>query len=116
MMLPVGDILVHCLDTSLLKQKTLSDVFPPMTKFYMVAYCAATRRIAFGGKNGTCSLQAHQGPVTAVAFSEDGKYLATYGGQDAKINFWQTSQTFLVGTHIFDFLLPLKGMGQSQMK
>ncbi|KHJ81018.1 hypothetical protein OESDEN_19300 [Oesophagostomum dentatum] len=49
------------------------------------------------------SLQAHQGPVTAVAFSEDGKYLATYGGQDAKINFWQTSQTFL-------------GMGQSQMK
>ncbi|CAJ0597261.1 unnamed protein product [Cylicocyclus nassatus] len=114
MMLPVGDILVHCLDTSLLKQKTLSDVFPPITKFYMVAYCAPTRRIAFGGKNGTCvvhelraakahSLQAHQGPVTAVAFSEDGKYLATYGGQDAKINFWQTSQTFL-------------GMGQSQMK
>ncbi|KIH66999.1 WD domain, G-beta repeat protein [Ancylostoma duodenale] len=114
MMLPVGDILVHCLDTSLLKQKTLSDVFPPITKFYMVAYCASTRRIAFGGKNGTCvvhelraakahSLQAHQGPVTAVAFSEDGKYLATYGGQDAKINFWQTSQTFL-------------GMGQSQMK
>ncbi|ETN84731.1 WD domain, G-beta repeat protein [Necator americanus] len=49
------------------------------------------------------SLQAHHGPVTAVAFSEDGKYLATYGGQDAKINFWQTSQTFL-------------GMGQSQMK
>ncbi|VDM73505.1 unnamed protein product [Strongylus vulgaris] len=131
MMLPVGDILVHCLDTSLLKQKTLSDVFPPITKFYMVAYCASTRRIAFGGKNGTCivhelraakahvgfhlfmllinfyafleesgqliqSLQAHQGPVTAVAFSEDGKYLATYGGQDAKINFWQTSQTFLV--------------------
>ncbi|VDO86288.1 unnamed protein product, partial [Heligmosomoides polygyrus] len=49
------------------------------------------------------SLQAHQGPVSAVAFSEDGKYLATYGEQDAKINFWQTSQTFL-------------GMGQNQMK
>lgn len=114
MMLPVGDVLVHCLDTSLLKQKTLADIFPPITKFYMVAYCAATRRIAFGGKNGTCvvhelraakahSLQAHQGPVSAVAFSEDGKYLATYGEQDAKINFWQTSQTFL-------------GMGQNQMK
>ncbi|VDM53829.1 unnamed protein product [Angiostrongylus costaricensis] len=114
MMLPVGDVLVHCLDTSLLKQKTLADVFPPITKFPMVAYCASTRRIAFGGKNGTCvvhelraakahSLQAHQGPVTAVAFSEDGKYLATYGGEDAKINFWQACQTFL-------------GMGQSQMK
>ncbi|KJH46425.1 WD domain, G-beta repeat protein [Dictyocaulus viviparus] len=114
MMLPVGDVLVHCLDTSLLKQKTLADVFPPITKFHMVAYCASTRRIAFGGKNGICmvhelraakahSLQAHQGPVAAVAFSEDGKYLATYGGEDAKINFWQASQTFL-------------GMGQSQMK
>ncbi|KAK6032065.1 WD domain, G-beta repeat protein [Ostertagia ostertagi] len=114
MMLPVGDVLVHCLDTSLLKQKTLSEIFPPITKFYMVAYCSSTRRIAFGGKNGTCvvhelraakahNLQAHQGPVSAVAFSEDGKYLATYGDQDAKINFWQTSQTFL-------------GMGQNQMK
>ncbi|KAE9419755.1 hypothetical protein Angca_004123 [Angiostrongylus cantonensis] len=114
MMLPVGDVLVHCLDTSLLKQKTLADVFPPITKFPMVAYCASTRRIAFGGKNGTCvvhelraakahSLQAHQTPVTAVAFSEDGKYLATYGGEDAKINFWQACQTFL-------------GIGQSQMK
>nr|CDJ83842.1 WD40 repeat domain containing protein [Haemonchus contortus] len=114
MMLPVGDILVHCLDTSLLKQKTLSEIFPPITKFFMVAYCSSTRRIAFGGKNGTCvvhelraakahNLQAHQGPVAAVAFSEDGKYLATYGEQDSKINFWQTSQTFL-------------GMGQNQMK
>ncbi|WKY03000.1 hypothetical protein Q1695_016360 [Nippostrongylus brasiliensis] len=114
MMLPVGDVLVHCLDTSLLKQKTLAEIFPPITKFFMVAYCASTRRIAFGGKNGTCvvhelraakahSLQAHQGPVSAVAFSEDGKYLATYGEQDAKINFYQTSQTFL-------------GMGQNQMK
>lgn len=34
--------------------------------------------------------------MTAVAFSEDGKYLATYGAQDAKINFWQAAQTFLV--------------------
>ena len=34
--------------------------------------------------------------MTALAFSEDGKYLATYGAQDAKINFWQGSQGFLV--------------------
>ncbi|CAJ0941220.1 unnamed protein product, partial [Mesorhabditis belari] len=114
MMLPVGDVLVHCLDTSLLKHKTLAEVFPPITRFYMIGYCATTRRIAFGGRNGICivhelrsakaqSLQAHQGPVAAVAFSEDGKYLATYGSQDGKINFWQTSQSFL-------------GMGQSQMR
>ncbi|CAJ0578746.1 unnamed protein product, partial [Mesorhabditis spiculigera] len=114
MMLPVGDVLVHCLDTSLLKHKTLAEVFPPITKFYMVSYCPTSRRIAFGGRNGACvvhelrpgkaqTLQAHQGPVSAVCFSEDGKFLATYGAQDGKLNFWQTTQNFF-------------GMGQSQMR
>ncbi|PIC38642.1 hypothetical protein B9Z55_010589 [Caenorhabditis nigoni] len=80
----------------------------------MVAYCSSTKRIAFGGKNGTCvvhelratkthSLPSHNGPIAAVAFSEDGKYLATYGAEDGKINFFQTSQSFL-------------GMGQAQLK
>ncbi|PAV62290.1 hypothetical protein WR25_03965 isoform D [Diploscapter pachys] len=32
MMLPLGDILVHCLDASLLKHKTLSEIFPPISK------------------------------------------------------------------------------------
>uniref|UniRef100_A0A915CMZ6 Uncharacterized protein n=1 Tax=Ditylenchus dipsaci TaxID=166011 RepID=A0A915CMZ6_9BILA len=52
LIVPVGDILVHCLDTSLLKTRTLAEVFPPIAKFYMIGYCPATRRIAFGGKNG----------------------------------------------------------------
>ncbi len=32
----VGDVLVHCLDTSLLKQRSLADIFPPITKFVSV--------------------------------------------------------------------------------
>ncbi|CAD6188336.1 unnamed protein product [Caenorhabditis auriculariae] len=114
MMLPVGDVLVHCLDVSMLKHRSLAEVFPPITKFPMVAYCSSTRRIAFGGRNGTCivhelraakthTLAAHKGPTTCISFSEDGKYLATYGSQDGQLKFFQTSQTFL-------------GMGQNQMR
>ncbi|TKR76232.1 hypothetical protein L596_017399 [Steinernema carpocapsae] len=114
LIIPVGEILVHCLDTSLLKQKTLAEIFPPVTKFYMVAYCPQTRRIAFGGKNGSVVvhdlrqskaqiIQAHKFPLTAVSFTPDGKYLATYSAQEAKMSFWQTQQSFL-------------GMGQSQFR
>jgi WD40 repeat protein len=99
---------------SLLKQRTLSEIFPPIAKFYMIAYCAATRRIAFGGRNGTIvvhelralkaqTIQAHKAAITAVAFSPDGKFLAAYASEDAKISFWQTQQTFL-------------GMGQNQIR
>ncbi|VDN07727.1 unnamed protein product [Thelazia callipaeda] len=89
-------------------------IIPVYLWFYMVSYCPNTRRIAFGGRNGIVvvhelraakvqTLQAHKGAVTSVAFSEDGKFLATYGAEEAKLLFWQTSQTFL-------------GMGQSQLK
>uniref|UniRef100_A0A1I7ZDM7 WD_REPEATS_REGION domain-containing protein n=1 Tax=Steinernema glaseri TaxID=37863 RepID=A0A1I7ZDM7_9BILA len=80
----------------------------------MVGYCPQTRRIAFGGKNGSVVvhelraskaqiIQAHKHPVTAVSFSSDGKYLATYSAQESKMSFWQTQQSFL-------------GMGQSQFR
>lgn len=36
-------------------------------------------------------ITAHSGPVIAVAFSSDGKNLATYSVSDNKMNFWQTS-------------------------
>uniref|UniRef100_A0A183BNY2 WD_REPEATS_REGION domain-containing protein n=1 Tax=Globodera pallida TaxID=36090 RepID=A0A183BNY2_GLOPA len=114
LIIPVGEVLVHCLDLSLLKQRSLLDLFPSIAKFYMVAYCPNTRRLAFGGKNGAIivhelraskaqTVQAHRAPITALAFSQDGKYLAAYAAQDAKISFWQTQQTFL-------------GMGQSQIR
>ncbi|KAL3108643.1 hypothetical protein niasHT_015565 [Heterodera trifolii] len=114
LIIPVGEVLVHCLDLSLLKQRSLFELFPAIAKFYMVAYCPNTRRLAFGGKNGAIivhelraskaqTVQAHRAPITALAFSLDGKYLAAYAAQDAKISFWQTQQTFL-------------GMGQSQIR
>ncbi|KAI6215429.1 hypothetical protein M3Y94_00384300 [Aphelenchoides besseyi] len=114
MIIPVGDILVHCLDTNQLKNRTLAELFPPIAKFNMISYCSATRRVAFGGKNGSIvvhdlraskaqTIQAHKASVTAVSFSQDGKYLAAYSSQDAQISFWQTQQAFL-------------GMGQTQIR
>ncbi|CAD5215974.1 unnamed protein product [Bursaphelenchus okinawaensis] len=114
MIIPVGDILVHCLDMNKLKHNSLAEVFPPIAKFYMVGYCSSTRRVAFGGKNGSVvvhdlkaakaqTINAHKAPITALSFSQDGKYMAAYSSQDAKISFWQSQQTFL-------------GMGQSQIR
>uniref|UniRef100_A0AC34RE37 Uncharacterized protein n=2 Tax=Panagrolaimus sp. JU765 TaxID=591449 RepID=A0AC34RE37_9BILA len=114
LIIPVGDILVHCLDVNQLKSHTLAEIFPPIAKFYMIAYCPASRRLAFGGKNGSIvvheiktmksqTVQAHNNAITAVAFSQDGKYLAAYASKDAKITVWQTQQSFL-------------GMGQSQIR
>ena len=53
LIIPVGEILVHCLDANQLKNHTLAEIFPPIAKFYMIAYCPASRRLAFGGKNGS---------------------------------------------------------------
>uniref|UniRef100_A0A1I7SSR8 WD repeat-containing protein 7 n=1 Tax=Bursaphelenchus xylophilus TaxID=6326 RepID=A0A1I7SSR8_BURXY len=114
MITPVGDILVHCLDINRLKQNSLAEIFPPIAKFYMVGYCGATRRVAFGGKNGSIvvhdlkaakaqTIAAHKAAITALSFSQDGKYMAAYSAQDAKISFWQSQQTFL-------------GMGQNQIR
>jgi len=114
LIIPVGEILVHCLDANQLKNHTLAEIFPPIAKFYMIAYCPASRRLAFGGKNGSIVVhelktmksqvvQAHNNPITAVSFAQDGKYLAAYAAKDAKITVWQTQQSFL-------------GMGQSQIK
>ena len=48
----VVDIVLHCVDQNHLKQRPLSEVFPPVQTFHQVSHCTASRRIAVGTKNG----------------------------------------------------------------
>ncbi|KAL3288183.1 hypothetical protein HHI36_002633 [Cryptolaemus montrouzieri] len=108
------DIILHCLDQSQLKNKSLQDVFPAICRFTQVSHCLTTRRIAVGSNNGmltlyelrhtkTTSINAHSTAVTAAAFSPDGKFLVSYSCGENKLCFWQTS------TGMF-------GLGQSQTR
>uniref|UniRef100_A0A914QIU4 Uncharacterized protein n=1 Tax=Panagrolaimus davidi TaxID=227884 RepID=A0A914QIU4_9BILA len=114
LVIPVCDVLIHCLDLQLLKHQNFHDLFPPISKLYMIAFCPATKKLAIGGNNGAIvihelknmksqTIQAHNNLISSIAFSSDGKFLAVYASKDAKITIWQTHQSFL-------------GMGQSQMK
>uniref|UniRef100_A0AC35TK21 ANAPC4_WD40 domain-containing protein n=1 Tax=Rhabditophanes sp. KR3021 TaxID=114890 RepID=A0AC35TK21_9BILA len=114
LIIPVGDILVHCIEAPTLKANTLSKMFPPIQKFHMVAYCSTSRRIAIGGANGKLVIhdlksskaqvvQAHNQPITALDFSSDGKVLCVYCATEAKVSLWQSQMSFL-------------GMGQNSLK
>ncbi|XP_076268921.1 WD repeat-containing protein Rbcn-3B isoform X2 [Rhynchophorus ferrugineus] len=108
------DIILHCLDPSQLKNRSLQDVFPAICKFNQVSHCLTTRRIAVGSHTGILTIYelrqnrctligAHSEAVTACAFSPDGKFLVSYACGENKLSFWQTS------TGMF-------GLGQSQTK
>uniref|UniRef100_A0A183IV42 GP-PDE domain-containing protein n=1 Tax=Soboliphyme baturini TaxID=241478 RepID=A0A183IV42_9BILA len=110
----VGEIVVHCLDTALLKYKNVTELHPAIARIPIIAYSVQTRRIAFGSKNGSVVIyelragksqviQAHSRCVSICSFSDDGKYLATCSCEEGRVNLWQMSQSFL-------------GMGQSQVK
>ncbi|XP_073965073.1 WD repeat-containing protein Rbcn-3B isoform X3 [Choristoneura fumiferana] len=102
LLVEVMDIILHCVDQSHLKSKGLSDVFPAICRYNQVSHCPATRRIAVGShtgqlamyelRAGRCqSLAAHSGPVTACAFSPDGRYLVSYATADNRLSFWQST-------------------------
>jgi hypothetical protein len=109
------DIILHCIDLNNLKNRTLHEVFPSISKFANVTFCPASKRIAVGSKNGILAifelrtpqksqiLTAHANSVTCCAFAPDGKHLATYSMEENKICFWSTA------TSLF-------GLGQSQTK
>lgn len=82
----------------------------------LTQYCRVLSLVVFsvGANNGTLTIyelrqsknttiQAHSGPVTACAFSPDGKFLVSYACSENKLSFWQTS------TGMF-------GLGQAQTK
>ncbi|KAJ0170185.1 hypothetical protein K1T71_014113 [Dendrolimus kikuchii] len=102
LLVEVMDIILHCVDQSHLKNKGLNDVFPAICRYNQVSHCPATRRIAVGShtgqlalyelRAGRCqSLAAHNGPVTACAFSPDGRYLVSYATADNRLSFWQST-------------------------
>jgi hypothetical protein len=108
LLVEVMDVTVHCLDQTAIRNKGLQEVFPAICRFCMVSYCNNTRRICVGAKNGSLAfydlkqskcqiLSAHSGPVNAVAFSPDGKNLASYSYSDNKLMFWQTASSSLFG-------------------
>ncbi|XP_063310000.1 WD repeat-containing protein 7 isoform X2 [Pelobates fuscus] len=106
LLVEVMDIIMYCLEGSLLKKKGLQECFPSVCRFYMVSYCDRSHRIAVGARHGSVALydirtgkcqniHGHKGPITAVSFAPDGRYLATYSNRDSHISFWQMNTSLL---------------------
>uniref|UniRef100_A0A672NK31 WDR72-like alpha-solenoid domain-containing protein n=2 Tax=Sinocyclocheilus grahami TaxID=75366 RepID=A0A672NK31_SINGR len=106
LLVEVMDIIMYCIEGSLVKKKGLSECFPAICRFYMVAYCDRSYRIAVGARQGSVALydvrtgkcqhiHGHKGPITAVSFAPDGRYLATYSNADSHISFWQMNTSLL---------------------
>ncbi|XP_061211598.1 WD repeat-containing protein 7 [Neopsephotus bourkii] len=106
LLVEVMDIIMYCLEGSLLKKKGLQECFPAICRFYMVSYYERSHRIAVGARHGSVALydirtgkcqtiHGHKGPITAVAFAPDGRYLATYSNADSHLCFWQMNTSLL---------------------
>ncbi|XP_041914842.1 WD repeat-containing protein 7 isoform X3 [Alosa sapidissima] len=106
LLVEVMDIIMYCIEGSLVKKKGLQECFPSICKFYMVGYCERSHRIAVGARQGSVALydvrtgkcqhiHGHKGPITAVSFAPDGRYLATYSNADSHISFWQMNTSLL---------------------
>lgn len=106
LLVEVMDIIMYSLEGSLLKKKGLQECFPSICRFYMVSYCDRSHRIAVGARIGSVALydirtgkcqniHGHKGPITALSFAPDGRYLATYSNKDSHISFWQMNTSLL---------------------
>ncbi|XP_060707861.1 WD repeat-containing protein 7 isoform X2 [Hemiscyllium ocellatum] len=106
LLVEVMDIIMYCLEGSSVKKKGLQECFPSICRFYMVSCCERSNRIAVGARHGSMALydirtgkcqtiHGHSGPITAVSFAPDGRYLATYSNADSHISFWQMNTSLL---------------------
>ncbi|XP_062455353.1 WD repeat-containing protein 7 isoform X4 [Rhea pennata] len=106
LLVEVMDIIMYCLEGSLVKKKGLQECFPAICRFYMVSYYERSHRIAVGARHGSVALydirtgkcqtiHGHKGPITAVSFAPDGRYLATYSNSDSHLSFWQMNTSLL---------------------
>ncbi|XP_064902809.1 WD repeat-containing protein 7-like isoform X2 [Columba livia] len=106
LLVEVMDIIMYCLEGSLVKKKGLQECFPAICRFYMVSYYERSHRIAVGARHGSVAvydirtgkcqtIHGHKGPITAVAFAPDGRYLATYSNSDSHLCFWQMNTSLL---------------------
>lgn len=50
---------------------------------------AVTNALGFCSLPSRQTIHGHKGPITAVAFAPDGRYLATYSNSDSHLSFWQ---------------------------
>ncbi|XP_075258711.1 WD repeat-containing protein 7-like isoform X2 [Convolutriloba macropyga] len=107
LLLETMDIVIHCLDPGVLKNKMLKTVFPACGKFLSIDQCVTSRRVAAGGNRSIVHLydsralrpQVIQGPdenarISCLCFSQDGRYLATFIAELGKILFWQANSSF----------------------
>jgi len=107
LLLETMDIVIHCLDPGVLKNKMLKTAFPACDKFLSIDQCVTSRRVAAGGNRSIVHLydsralrpQVIQGPdeaakISCLCFSPDGRYLATFIADLGKILFWQANSSF----------------------
>ncbi|KAL7989123.1 hypothetical protein Chor_008042, partial [Crotalus horridus] len=56
LLVEVMDIIMYCLEGSLVKKKGLQECFPAICRFYMVSYYERSHRIAVGSRHGSVAL------------------------------------------------------------
>ncbi|KJE93029.1 hypothetical protein CAOG_03891 [Capsaspora owczarzaki ATCC 30864] len=106
------EIVVQCLDPSMptVRQRCMAEatsILHDMVKsFRHIALHTASQRLAVGAPDGPIivydlrtaskwhALEGHAAVSTAIAFSPDGKYLASYSFDDRAVKVWQASTGF----------------------